>query len=58
MCIRCRENETPGERGYCATCIFAVREEIEEGLAQLDDYLAHWAAFEAWCAARGEPAFA
>jgi len=53
MCICCHENETPGERGYCATCLFAIRAEIEDGLTRLHEYLARWAEFEDWCESRG-----
>jgi hypothetical protein len=34
----------------------AVRAEIEQGLLDLDDYLAKWAAFALWCEARGRTA--
>jgi hypothetical protein len=56
MCIRCQENETLPDRPYCVHCIFAVRAEVEDGLRRLGDYLAAWAAFEAWDAARGHSA--
>jgi hypothetical protein len=52
MCIRCNRNETPPDRVYCVHCTFAVRAEVEDGLRRLADYLASWAAFDAWDAAR------
>jgi hypothetical protein len=52
MCIRCNEHETPPDRLYCVHCTFAVRAEVEDGLRRLAEYLAAWAAFEAWDAAR------
>jgi hypothetical protein len=56
MCIRCNKNETPPDRVYCVHCTFAVRAEVEEGLRRLSDYLASWAAFDAWDAARSRAA--
>jgi hypothetical protein len=32
-----------------------VRAEVEDGLRRLGEYLAAWAAFDQWCAARGRP---
>jgi len=49
-CIRCNELDTLPGRCYCVHCTFAVRAEVEDGLEQLADYLAAWAAFDAWCA--------
>lgn len=56
MCIRCHDKPVPGEHGYCAECVLAVREEIERGLVELTDYLRGWAAYSDWCAARGRAA--
>jgi len=53
MCIKCGEHEAPGGRGYCATCLIAVRAEVEQGLLDLDAYLRNWAAFGAWCGDHG-----
>jgi hypothetical protein len=53
MCIRCGENRATGERGFCASCVFAIRAEIESGLARLDEYLGSWAKYEQWCEQRG-----
>jgi hypothetical protein len=58
MCIRCGELETPSDRPYCVRCTFVVRAEVEDGLRRLAVYLASWAAFDAWCAARGAVAAA
>jgi hypothetical protein len=58
MCIRCGDHETPPDRAYCVHCTFAVRAEVEDGLRKLSQYLAAWAAFDAWCAARPQPATA
>jgi hypothetical protein len=52
MCIRCNEHEAPHDRPYCVHCTFAVRAEVEDGLRRLAEYLAAWAAFEAWDADR------
>jgi hypothetical protein len=58
MCIRCGDHETPADRSYCVHCTFAVRAEVEDGLRRLADYLAAWAAFDAWCASRPQYAAA
>jgi hypothetical protein len=52
-CVRCEKNDalTPG--GYCGTCLSVVRTEVEFGWLQLREYLARWAEFAEWCAARG-----
>jgi hypothetical protein len=52
MCIRCNDHETRPDRPYCVHCTFAVRAEVEDGLRRLAEYLASWAAFEAWDAGR------
>jgi len=54
MCIRCGEQEALPDRPYCIHCTFAVRAEVEQGIRQLTEYLDAWAAFDAWCRARGE----
>jgi hypothetical protein len=51
-CLYCDESPVPHGRVYCGVCLIAVRAEIEQGLCELDDYLANWAAFSAWCAKR------
>jgi hypothetical protein len=51
-CLKCG-SPVPSQRPYCGVCILAVRAEIEQGLLDLDDYLAGWAAFAAWCEASG-----
>lgn len=56
MCIRCGEHESLQDRPYCVRCTFAVRAEVEEGLRELSAYLRAWAAFAAWCRARGDTA--
>jgi hypothetical protein len=58
MCIRCQENQALSGRPFCVRCTFAVRAEVEDGLRQLADYLAAWAAFDAWVSSRGHPASA
>jgi hypothetical protein len=55
MCINCHEYEAPSGRGYCSTCIIAIRAEVEQGLLDLDQYLGAWAAFGTWCQSRGLP---
>jgi hypothetical protein len=52
-CVRCQESDALIPGGYCATCLAAVRTEIEFGLIQLKEYLSRWAEFADWCAARG-----
>ena len=39
MCIRCRERQAFGDRGYCITCVWAVQVEIEQGMNRLQEYL-------------------
>ena len=39
MCIRCRERQSFGERGYCITCVWAVQIELEQGMERLQEYL-------------------
>ena len=39
--------------GYCDACRSVVRAEIEAGWLELQAYLARWAEFADWCAARG-----
>ena len=58
MCIRCGENGALPDRPFCIHCTFAVRAEVEDGLRQLGEYLRAWAAFDAWCRARGDTAVA
>jgi hypothetical protein len=53
MCLRCGTNRSTSERGYCASCVFAIRAEIEDGLVRLGEYLQRWAAYSDWCAKRG-----
>jgi len=48
MCIRCREVEAAGELGLCDGCAISTCVEYLNGLEQLEDYLASWAAFEDW----------
>jgi hypothetical protein len=33
--------------------MFAVRVEVEDGLVRLNEYLARWAEFDAWCSRHG-----
>ena len=46
------------DRPYCVHCTFVVRAEVEDGLRKLAAYLGAWAAFDAWCDARGTRAAA
>jgi len=55
LCIRCGECETASDRPYCVHCMFAVRAEVEDGLVRMNEYLARWAEFDAWCARRRRP---
>jgi len=48
MCIRCRQAEAPQPLDYCAACSLHARDEVSSGMRMLEQYLAAWAAFEAW----------
>jgi hypothetical protein len=50
--MRCGITRSVAESGYCVTCVFALRAEIEDGLSRLADYLARWAAYADWCDGR------
>jgi hypothetical protein len=52
MCIRCRQSEAPQPLDYCAACSLDARDEVSSGLLMLERYLASWAAFDSWLAAR------
>jgi hypothetical protein len=47
MCIRCRQAEAQ-PLDYCAACSRHARDEVSSGMRMLEQYLAAWAAFEAW----------
>jgi hypothetical protein len=47
-CISCSEAPRADESGYCAQCYWTIRVEIEEGFADLRDYLWKWARFDEW----------
>ena len=57
MCSRCHTELSPEllEPGgdLCTYCATLTRIEAERGIARLQRYLANWAAFERWLAARG-----
>jgi hypothetical protein len=48
MCIRCQNEEAPEPLGLCPVCAVQTRLEFGRGLRRLSDYLAAWAAFDAW----------
>jgi hypothetical protein len=52
-CIRCGDVETPDSEGYCKSCLLEARAEVSSGMRRLGEYLAAWAAFDAWLATRG-----
>ena len=52
-CVRCAKTEALAQAEYCEPCAAAVRTEVEFGWLQLREYLARWAEFADWCAARG-----
>ena len=61
MCARCHTGLTPElfreQDDLCTYCATLTRIEAERGVARLQRYLAHWAAFERWLAAQShEPA--
>jgi hypothetical protein len=47
-CICCGEAPEADESGYCAYCYWTIRVEIEEGFADLCEYLRNWACFDEW----------
>jgi len=52
-CIRCNEAPAVDELGYCGHCHWAVLAEVEEGFAQIREYLRSWAKFSEWCESSG-----
>lgn len=52
-CIRCAELPAVDLEGYCGHCHWAIRAEVEEGLAAIGQYLAAWARFREWEASGG-----
>lgn len=52
-CIRCRDADPVDQHGYCGHCHWAIRSEIDQGLAQLHVYLGRHAGFRAWLADHG-----
>ena len=48
MCIRCQNHEAPEPLGLCPVCSVQTRLEFGRGLRRLSEYLAAWAAFDAW----------
>jgi hypothetical protein len=53
MCIRCDEQPAVDLAGYCGHCHWAIRSEVEEGMAEMRQYLAGWARFREWEAQDG-----
>jgi hypothetical protein len=51
-CIRCGDAPSADEGGYCGHCHWAVLIEVQDGLHELDAYLAAWARFADWCRAK------
>jgi hypothetical protein len=56
LCIRCEARYAASSVPYCTQCGFLVRAEVAAGLQRFARYLEAWAAFDAWCVARGEGA--
>ena len=52
-CIRCGEAPAVDELGYCGHCHWAIRAEVEEGMADLRTYLSAWRRYADWCDERG-----
>jgi hypothetical protein len=48
MCIRCNNADASEPLGLCPVCAVQTRLEFGRGLRRLGDYLAAWAAFDAW----------
>ena len=57
-CIRCGDVEAPDAQGYCKECVLEARSEVSAGMRRLTEYLAAWAAFDAWLQDRGAPSAA
>jgi hypothetical protein len=57
-CIRCGEAPAVDLEGYCGSCHWAIRADVEEGFYALREYLRGWARFEDWCDAHGQKACA
>jgi hypothetical protein len=49
-CIRCGEAPGIDDQGYCCSCHWAVKVEVEVGIRRFRDYLDAWALFAEWCA--------
>lgn len=47
-CVRCNQAPAVTEDGYCSTCHWLVRVEVEDGFMRLQAYLRKWAGFAAW----------
>jgi hypothetical protein len=48
-CVRCRTAQAlPHQDGLCAPCTVSTRLEASAGIRRLTEYLAAWAAFDAW----------
>jgi hypothetical protein len=56
ICIRCGESPAVDLSGYCGHCHWAVRAEVEEGMAEMRDYLLAWSRFGQWCDEHGREA--
>jgi hypothetical protein len=52
-CIRCGEAPAVDLSGYCGHCHWAIRAEVEEGMADLRTYLTAWRRYADWCDKRG-----
>jgi hypothetical protein len=52
-CIRCGEAPAVDLSGYCGHCHWAIRAEVEEGMADLRTYLSAWRRYADWCDERG-----
>jgi len=56
-CIRCGGAPAVDGAGYCGSCHWAVRAELEEGCSRMYAYLRGWATFSDWCRARRQSPF-
>jgi hypothetical protein len=48
MCVRCGCPHICDPLGLCLSCSIEIRQEFYSGLQRLNEYLAAWAAFQAW----------
>ena len=53
-CVRCRTHKAPEVLALCPSCATETWIESAAGIRRLGEYLAAWAAFDAWSRSRGD----